>query len=272
MSERRADLRADCSRCMGLCCVATGFTRSADFAFDKPAGTPCLHLAEDFGCSVHADLRPRGFPGCTTYDCFGAGQQVTQHTYRGATWRSEPQAAGQMFRVFAVVRALRELLFLLTEAVALSPPGTLRDRLARQVSQTEALTREPPEVLDGLDVDARRDRAVPLLRQASQAARSAVADRAPQLPRDLAGRDLQGADLEGADLRGALLLGADLRGARLTLADVTGADLRGADVSGTDLATTLFLSQFQANAARGDGRTSLPDRLDRPDHWPATPA
>ena len=43
------DLRADCSSCFALCCTAFGFSRSADFPVDKPAGTPCDHLAA--GCS-----------------------------------------------------------------------------------------------------------------------------------------------------------------------------------------------------------------------------
>ena len=67
------DLRADCARCFGLCCVAPAFAASADFAIDKPAGQACPHLAGDFRCGIHDELRPRGFPGCTVYDCFGAG-------------------------------------------------------------------------------------------------------------------------------------------------------------------------------------------------------
>jgi hypothetical protein len=264
-----AHLRADCSRCMALCCVAPAFARSADFAIDKPAGTPCPNLADDFGCSIHETLRPRGFPGCTTYDCFGAGQQVTQHTYRGTTsWRSEPGAAGQVFRVFAVMRALHELLFYLSQAVRLTGPGALHDELEGLRAATDRLTREPAEVLDGFDVDGHRDRAVPLLRRASAAARAATAGaRARALPRDLVGRDLRGADLVGADLRSAVLVAADLRGADVRLADVTGADLRTADVRGVDLSQVLFLSQLQVNAARGDDRTTLPAGLDRPGHW-----
>ncbi len=270
-----SDLRADCAACMGLCCVAPGFARSADFAIDKPAGTPCPNLSADDSCSIHAVLRPRGFPGCTTYDCFGAGQQVTRHTYGGAaTWRSHPESAGEMFRVFAVMRALHELLFYLDEALRLTRPGALHDRLNLAAADTDRLTRTSAAALDGFDVDALRERVVPLLRAASEQARaSGVGRRAPQLPRDLIGRDLRGADLRGADLRGALLVGADLRGALMHLADLTGTDLRAADVRGTDLGSTLFLSQLQVNASRGDERTALPAGLERPPHWPrATPA
>ena len=59
--RRREELRADCARCVALCCVAPEFTASADFAINKPAGQPCPNLRADFGCSVHNRLRPAGF-------------------------------------------------------------------------------------------------------------------------------------------------------------------------------------------------------------------
>ena len=104
------DLRADCTRCAGLCCVALPFAASADFAFDKPAGTECPNLLDDFRCGIHQSLRERGFAGCTAYDCFGAGQQVTQVTFAGHNWRTTPGRAQQMFAVFPVMRQLHELL------------------------------------------------------------------------------------------------------------------------------------------------------------------
>ena len=88
--DRREHLRADCSRCAGLCCVAPAFAASADFAIDKPAGVACPNLADDFRCGIHAQLRDRGFPGCTVFDCFGAGQHITQGTFGGRTWRESP--------------------------------------------------------------------------------------------------------------------------------------------------------------------------------------
>lgn len=264
-------LRADCSRCAGLCCVVPPFTRSADFALDKPAGVPCPHLADDagpFGCTIHEELRPRGFPGCVAYDCFGAGQLVVQHIFGGATWRGSGQVAGEMFAVFSVVRPLHELLWLLTEAMRLPEASPVRPELTRAAAGVEKLVRSPVAVLRAVDVDEQRASVVPLLRRASRLARAEAGG--PDLSGvDLAGRrltDLYGS-LRGANLRGALLLGADLRGADLDLADVTGADLRSADVRGTDLRRVLFLSQQQVAAARGDALTMLPPRLDRPAHW-----
>ena len=47
--DPRHALRADCSRCEALCCVAPAFAASADFAIDKPAGVPCPRLRDDLG-------------------------------------------------------------------------------------------------------------------------------------------------------------------------------------------------------------------------------
>jgi uncharacterized protein YjbI with pentapeptide repeats len=53
------------------------------------------------------------------------------------------------------------------------------------------------------------------------------------------------------------------------LADLTGADLRGANLRATDMATSLFLAQFQVDAANGDLDTRLPPSLSHPQHWPS---
>src|SRR3954452_17765705 len=109
-------LVADCARCAGLCCVAPAFAASADFALDKPAGHPCPHLQPDTRCGIHDRLRPSGFPGCTVFDCFGAGQRVVQQTFAGTDWRESPEVATSVFAVFTAQRQLHELLGYLLEA------------------------------------------------------------------------------------------------------------------------------------------------------------
>ena len=268
MTLSRDDLRADCSRCFALCCVAPALARSADFAITKPAGTPCPNLGADFGCTIHADLRRRGFPGCTAYDCFGAGQKVAQETYAGRDWRQAPGTAAQMFTVFGVVRDLQELLWYLTDALARPAAGELHDDLRHALEDTELLTQGSPNALAGLEVDAHRQTVNVLLLRTSELVR-AEAGHAGKDYRgaDLVGRDLSGIDLRAANLRGASLIGADLKGANLRAADLIGADLRGADLSGADLGTSLFLTQFQVGGANGDTATRLPASLTRPSHW-----
>ncbi len=274
------DLRADCARCTGLCCVALTLTRSADFAIDKPSGTPCPHLGGDFGCGIHAHLRPSGFPGCTAYDCLGAGQRVTaavRAVHDGATWREDAAAAGDAFAALPVLTQLHELLWYLADVLAHPGAASVHDDARQALADTSALAALEPAELLALDAGPVRRRVGPVLDRASAAVRAAAAHGRPpgassQRGRlrpgaDLVGASLRGLDLTGADLRGALLLGADLRGADLTAVDLLGADLRGADLGGADLSRALFVLPTQVGGARGDGATRLPDVLDRPAHW-----
>ncbi|MFV0127130.1 pentapeptide repeat-containing protein [Streptomyces sp. HMX112] len=270
MSGPKDDLRGDCADCFGLCCVALPFAASADFAADKPAGKPCGNLRADFRCGIHTRLRDEGFPGCTVYDCFGAGQKVSQITFGGRDWRQAPGTASRMFAVFPVVRQLHELLWYLTEALAMKPAGTLHGEIRALLDETERLTLLPAGDLAGLDVTAHRGAVGDLLLRASELVRAGVPGRKKnRRGADLMGARLKGADLRGANLRGACLIAADLTGADLRRADLVGADFRDARLAGADLTGALFLTQPQVNAARGDARTKLPGSLSRPAHWSA---
>jgi len=247
--------------------VAPAFGRSADFAISKPAGVPCPHLGAGFGCDIHASLRSRGFPGCDVFDCFGAGQQLVQVTFGGASWRTSPELAEPMFAVLPVMRQLHELLWYLAEAVDRSS-GALRDEAQRLQAETVELTGGAAAELAALDVGAHSARVGELLDRVSSLVRSGVAGRVPDRRRaPLTGARLGGAVLRGASLRGAELLGADLRGADLRWADLLGADLRGADLGGADLTDALFVTQPKLVSARGDATTLLPSWASRPRHW-----
>lgn len=267
----RDPLRADCEHCFGLCCVAPAFSASADFAIDKDAGQACPNLRLDFRCGIHHRLRKEGFPGCTVYDCFGAGQKVAQVTFAGQDWRSTPRIAPRMFEVFPIMRQLHELLWYLTEAMTLEPARTLHGELGRALDETERLTHGGPDDLVELDVAAHHRDVNALLRRASELVRAdARRERIDRSGADLIGADLAGADLSAASLRGAYLVGANLTRADLRAADLTGADLRGADLSGADLTGSIFLTQSQLDSAKGDLDTTLPTSLSRPAHWSVT--
>jgi uncharacterized protein YjbI with pentapeptide repeats len=262
------DLRAHCESCFALCCVAPAFSVSADFAINKDAGQACPNLQPDFRCGIHASLRQQGFPGCTVYDCFGAGQKVSQVTFGGQDWRRAPGTARQMFEVFAIMRHLHELLWYLAEALTMPPARSLHDELSVAFDQTERLTQGGPESFGELDLDAHRRGVNALLLRTSDLVRAQAPDqKKDRRGADLIGSDLKGADLRGASLRGAYLIGADLSGADLRMADLIGADLRGAELSGAKLTGSIFLTQSQLNAAKGDGGTTLPPSLTRPAHW-----
>jgi len=266
----RSGLRADCDRCFGLCCVAPAFSVSADFAIDKAAGWACPNLRPDFKCAIHDNLRHRGFPGCAVYDCFGAGQKVAQVTFGGRDWRRARETAKRMFEVFGIMRNLHELLWYLAEALTLPAASPLHAELRRALDEIELLTRGSPEALLELDLSEYWRGVNALLLRTSELARADVRlKKTDYKGADLIGKNFSGADLRGANLRGAYLIRADLRGANLGLADLIGADLRGANLRAADMATSLFLTQFQVNAANGDLDTRLPPPLSRPTHWPS---
>jgi uncharacterized protein YjbI with pentapeptide repeats len=263
----QADLRADCANCTGLCCVALHFSASSDFAIDKASGQPCPNLQPDSRCGIHADLRPRGFSGCTVYDCQGAGQKVVQLTFRGQHWREDPRLANDMFETFAVVRQLHAMLWYLAEALTMKQARALHPEVEALLDETEALTRRPAAELLLVDVAARRAVVGALLARVSELMRGADRGTPDRTGADLVGAMLRGRDLRKADLIGAWLIAADLRGADLRGADLIGADLRDADLRGADLRGCLFLTQAQVNAARGDAGTRIAPTLTRPPHW-----
>ncbi len=124
------DLRADCGRCAALCCMAPAFDKSSSFGIDKPAQTPCPNLDEAGACVIHETLAERGFSGCVAYQCFGAGQRVTQEIFAGRSWLAEPQLKAPMTRAFMTLRQIHELLAMLTEAGKLPLDAAERQRLA----------------------------------------------------------------------------------------------------------------------------------------------
>jgi len=275
-------LAADCSRCVGLCCVAPAFAASADFAFSKPAGVACRHLAPDASCTIHDRLIPSGFPGCVAYDCFGAGQRVV------ALFGGGPRSA-PMLSAYETVRQLHELLWYVADALSRPPAAPVHAAIADARRAIEAAIAGGPSSIEAIDPAAHRATVAPLLRRASALTRTAVP---PAAGRDLAGRDLAGRDLAGRDLAGrdlagrdlagrdlagrdlsradlstASLIGADLRGAGLQVADLLAADLRGVNLDGADLSGALYLTRTQVGSARGSATTRLPDGLPRPAHW-----
>jgi hypothetical protein len=255
------NLAADCARCVGLCCVAPAFVASSDFAFSKPAGVACRHLAADASCSIHDRLIPSGFPGCVAYDCFGAGQRVVALFGGGAR-------SARMLAAYETVRQLHELLWYVADALSRSRAAPVHGALAQARSAIEAAVAGGPSSIEATEPAAYRATVAPLLRRASALtrARSAAggpgrdgpgpecgsadpsgANHAARDPtggdlagpepagRDPARDDLAGPDLAGRDLVGRDLVGRDLVGADLSTASLIGADLRGADLRWADL-------------------------------------
>lgn len=267
-SQLIKSINADCEKCFGLCCVALPFAKSADFAVDKAGGTPCQNLNSSYRCDIHQKLRHKGFKGCTVYECFGAGQKVSQITYNGNDWRQNPETASEMFNVFPIMQQLHEMLYYLYESHSIKEAEPLYEELQQAIAKTEELTMRKPEEILSLHVSEHRTTINKLLLQVSEIVRLKVNKKTKSRKRiEYIGAKLKGADLRGTDFRGSLLIAADLRNADLRMCDFIGADMRDASLSGANLSGSIFLTQAQVNAANGDRNTKLPSSLKRPRHW-----
>lgn len=266
MATTGTDLHADCINCFGLCCVGLAFAKSSDFAFDKPIGTPCHNLKSDYLCGIHTELRKDGMAGCTVFDCFGAGQKISQVTFHGRSWRDNPVSAPQMFLAFSVMRPLHELLWYITDAISFAPEGAAIE-LQFAFDNIEELTNAKPAALLRLDIKAKRDEVNILLQQASEIARANITSKCDYTDANLNEKQFAGVDLRGSTFRNAELIRTNFRGSDLRSCDFLGAKMRSADVSGADLSSAMFLTQMQINATDGDATTLLPERLQRPGHW-----
>lgn len=264
-------LKSDCKNCFGLCCVALPYAKSADFPFDKDDGEPCRNLASDNGCGIHEELREKGFRGCVSYECFGAGQHVSQTLYEGHDWRNNAPRSKEMFTVFPIVQQLHEMLWYLSQALGLSEAKTLHINLQSIYDETLQLTSKTPDEIVNLNISAHRSIVNDLLVKTSEFFRKdfVQASKKKKIKKglDYLGANLKGADFRGANLRGVLLIASDLRHADLRKADFIGADLRDADLSHAKLTDCIFLTQSQVNSAKGNVHTKLPSYLEKPGHW-----
>ncbi|KEZ50857.1 pentapeptide repeat-containing protein [Metabacillus indicus] len=267
------ELESDCQNCFGLCCVALPYGKSADFPFDKDGGDPCRNLCSTYTCAIHSQLREKGFRGCVSYECFGAGQHVSQMIYNGRDWRDNKEHAEEMFAVFPNVQQLHEMLFYLKQALHLKETQSIRVSLQNSYEETVELTLRKPEAILKVDVSAHRSKVNVLLMETSKLYRSRVNDIKKKKSRkaaDFIGANLKGLNLQGEDFRGKLMIAANISNSDLKRADFIGADLRDADLRGADLTEALFLTQSQINSAIGDVHTKIPVYLERPGHWATT--
>lgn len=271
------ELKIDCEKCFGLCCLALYFSASDGFPVDKESGKPCINLQSDFKCSVHNNLIKRGFKGCTAYDCFGSGQKVAQVTYKGKSWMQSPELANQMSEVFLIMRQLHEMLWYLKEASVLDISDTIKAKINSIIEETEKITTMGAEQLIDLDITSHRVKVNSLLSQASESVMEKVKSflktsnfkNKKKLSKsiDLIGADLRKTNLIGADLKGRLMIAANLKDTDLSGANLIGADLRDCDIRGANLEDSMFLTQLQVNTAKGDSNTKLPVSLVHPKHW-----
>lgn len=155
--DYRATLRADCARCQALCCVGLPFDRGESFGFDKPADVACHYLDASCRCGIHGELAARGQAGCAGYDCYGAGQRITQELFAGVSWQRDPEARAPLLEAFRRLTRVHELRLLLHEAERLMlsrPRAREREQLLTRLEPAHGLSRERLAALELAELEA----------------------------------------------------------------------------------------------------------------------
>ncbi len=261
-------LSVDCEKCCGLCCVALYFSKSDGFPTDKAAGKPCINLMSDFCCCIHSKLIECKMKGCLAYDCFGAGQMVTQSIYHGSDWKSKSEISGQMFKVFLIVWQLHQMLWYLVEASSLVFDSGIKNDIDALIIENENITKLSPDEILNFDIDKYKSKVNNILRIVSKLISNPNSTRSSDKKTvDFIGKNLKKQNLDGRDLSMTLLIAANLEGCSLNGTNLLGADLRDANIKNTDLSKSIFLTQGQINSAIGNKNTILPSYLSLPISW-----
>lgn len=258
-------LKIDCEKCSGLCCVALYCTKTDGFPANKEAGIPCKNLMHDYRCNIHSELADKNMRGCLAYDCFGAGQKVTQGCYPNVTWETHHKKANEIFEVFLIVFQLHQMEWYLLESLYLITDKQLQAMIEALISENEQITNQPTEEILKFDNEKYRLKVNQVLKQVSDMITIDSDDEAHS--KDYFGRNFKKVNLNAKNFSMTLMIAANLEGCSLQGTNFLGADIRDANIKNTDLSSCLFLTQMQINSAKGNHNTKLPKNLSYPDTW-----
>lgn len=74
------------------------------------------------------------------FDCLGAGQVVSQVTFKGQSWRDSPEIGARMFQAFPVMEQIHEMIAYTAEALSYELPQALSEKLNVQLTALQNLT------------------------------------------------------------------------------------------------------------------------------------
>lgn len=265
--ERLEQFKIDCSKCSGLCCTALFFSKIDGFPENKSAGKPCIKLQHNYRCMIHHELEKRNMKGCIGYDCFGAGQHVTQHIYKGETWQTAQEKSKEIFEVFVVIFQLYQIRYFLEESKTIIPAKELWSDIQNLINENEVLCNSDPQTILEIDYENYRDSINIILKQVCNSIIKCYKKSANKMPKEFFGKSFNRIDMSGIDLSMKLLIAANFDGCTFDGTIFLGADTRDTNFSNADLREAVFLTQGQINSARGNRNTKLPKHLDYPTTW-----
>lgn len=259
------EIKADCSKCSGLCCIALFFSKMDGFPQDKEAGKPCINLNKDYYCKIHGELKNCKMRGCIGYDCFGAGQHVTSVIYKGETWQTIKGKSQEIFDVFVVVFHLYQIRYFLVESRTIVLAKELWKVIDELIDENKRLCNYSPKDILNIDVDSYRDKVNIILKKVCSLIKEEYKNK-KKLSGFLGG-NFKNKDMSGQDLGMQLLIAANFNNCKFHGTIFLGADTRDTNLSNADLREAVFLTQGQVNCAKGNRNTKLPKHLDYPVTW-----
>lgn len=265
--ELLEELKIDCSKCSGLCCTALFFSKMDGFPEDKTAGKPCVNLQYDFRCKIHTELIQRKMKGCLGYDCFGAGQKVTQVIYNNSNWCTEPTKSQQIFDVFLVTFQVHQILYFLAEAKTIIPARELWNYINTLIKEGRDICKAFPQDILTYDIDKYKKRVNECLRNVNNLIRVNYNHNKEEHKTNFLGKRFKEKNFNGMDFTMSLLIATNFKGCSFNGANFLGADTRDTNFSSADLSEAVFLTQGQVNSAKGNLDTKLPRYLCRPITW-----
>lgn len=258
-------LKINCTQCSGLCCVALYCMKTDGFPENKIAGKPCKNLMMDFRCTIHSELSKNKLKGCLAYDCFGAGQMVTQIYTSNQNWLSNPRQANEIFKVFLIIFQLHQMLWYLIEALSITSDEHLLSEIKTLISENEQMTNQCPKEILNVDVEKYKLNVNRILKKVIECI--AVYHTSDDKNKNFLGKNFKKTNLDRRDFSMALMIASNMEECSLYRANFLGADLRDANIRNTDLSVRFFLTQMQVNSALGNSNTKLPLNLSRPSSW-----
>lgn len=260
----KSNLGINCKDCSGLCCVALYFNQSDGFPENKKAGKPCVNLNKDYTCKIYTQLETKQLKGCIAYDCFGAGQKVTQEWKLKGAWNSNDLIKQDIFRSFEINQLLNQIMWYLLEAYTICDDSDI-NRINHLILENINYTRMEPKELLACDIETyRKNVNVELKQLTTKIAKQSINKIESKFQFE---KDFSTQDISYMDFTMAYLIGSNLDGCKLRYTNFLGTDLRDVSIKNTDLTESIFLTQFQVNSMLGNKYTVLPDGLTYPVKW-----
>lgn len=259
----QSKLKIDCDKCSGLCCVALFCAKTDGFPENKNAGVPCKYLNSNFKCDIHSSLFEMKMKGCLAYDCFGAGQKVTQDLFPNFTWQSNQEKSKIIFEAFLRVFQLHQIEWYLLESITLVSDEILSNKIDRLIDKIEFILKQSYEIIMNFDINSFRLEVNPILKSISKQYMKSHNIKG----NNFIGKNFKKVNLDGKDFSMSLLIATNFEGCSLKYANFLGADLRDTNFKNTDLSSCLYLTQIQINSSIGNHNTILPKNLIRPISW-----